>query len=451
MFEHSPGRRPMPSSSVAPKRRDAGASPATNREWTSAAPAVQRWELSRIRTTADVEAPIQCVKWKWNATSNQWQILGSPPPAAAGTPTPPADPGAHDGEEFEDTYEQAGDRTAEHFLRPSDRFMGERGARQQLSGVTPSAEDIRVPAVQSAGLRAGAGLHEGVPTNMRGEVAASGNPVLVGVQSGYRHSTASQLFLQPGNTEVGAHTGYAASPTGHGSTHTRGQAPFHDELRAAVRSQLTQSDPVLAINAIALAQLGRMPSGQQVLHSGYVTGMNPTDAAIGTVGPPTTSGPPDAARLRLARSAESVREDSKDVARSLKRRYSRGQSPSPPRTPINDQGQGGDHVPGPRSTYRVVRVPSFPGPPGSFEHAANMAGFAGAPGRRGYVRPPSVPAVAPSLTPSTPTGAASSATAAAAASVSSGATSSSSPLPSLLMPPPPPSAPFKKPKAKNGK
>ncbi len=170
------------------------------------------------------EAPIQRVRWRWSASSNSWSAIG----ASSSTSTPPTHAGNVDGEEYEDTYTQASDPTVTPFLSGARSFMGESGAKLQEKGKTPRAEDIRENAVKTPSLTGGSGLHELLPTNMGPEVASSGSPAAIGLQSGARTSTAHQMF-RIGGGDVGGHTGFAVKPSGgHGSTHTRGQAPAHD-------------------------------------------------------------------------------------------------------------------------------------------------------------------------------------------------------------------------------
>ncbi len=343
-------------------------------------------------------APIQRVKWRWDAASQSWNPVGG----ASASAVPPAHQGAADGDVWDDKYRQDEDPTVQPFLRPGESFMGERGARKQLAGSAPKAEDIRVPAV------GGAGLHEIDPTSRRGEVAASGNPVAVGVQSGMRSGTDHQLFRRKagkgeaaaaGAPEVGAHTGFARKPGGgHGSTHLKGQGPAHDEMRKAARAAQSHTDPADAVIAMARAHLDVTPAGDEVLGSEYLTGMVPLDPAIGPVGPPAAAGaPPDPARLALARREHRERERVKKRVRSLKRKTGRGSSPSPEREDIDNLGGGG----GPAASARPLSpVPEFDGVD-DFEIAANMGAWVTAPQRSGFPYPPA-PAVAAAVGPPPP-------------------------------------------------
>jgi hypothetical protein len=226
------------------------------------------------------------------------------------------------------------------FLR-GKKLLGETGARKQLKGVTPRAEEIRVPAVKSVGLRAGSGLHELVPTNEKGKVAASGNPVLVGLQSGARTSTANQLF------------------------------------RDTSRDLVMETDPHAAANALLLAQLGIEPTGPDILQSSYLQGMVPNEQDIGPIGPavtaPSPASAPDPNRLKLARRHHWRRERSKMRLRSLKRSSGRGRSPRPPREDIDTSGGGDGYLPISSSDYPVEPVPSFGDVSVPFEYTAIWA------------------------------------------------------------------------------
>lgn len=283
------------------------------------------------------------------------------------------------------TYSQETDPSVTPFLGTSGRrFMGERGAENQRRGSVPSDSHIREEAYTHASLRLGSGLHEVVPTDMRGEVARSGNDVLIGLQSGFRTSTAEQMFVRdrradepvhPLSThEVGAHTGFSRRLTGSGSTHTRGQAGAHDQLREVVRRDLmTETDPSVAVNTLALAHLEVTPHGQGILGSHYVQGMHPN---LQGYGPIAASGDPE--HIHIARHLHDGREGVKRRARGLKRRTGRGRSPSPTRTPLDAHGGGGGYGPNPAGDFEAV--PTFAGAD-DFERTANMSAWVSAPMR----------------------------------------------------------------------
>ena len=351
-------------------------------------------------------APIQRVRWRWNLSTQSWSVVGS----SSSTSTPPTHQGTADGEEFDDTYDTLSDPTVTPFLKKGEKYFGESGARAQLKGKKTSAERIRVPAKKTKGLRAGSGLHEVVPTNLKDEVAGSGSEILVGLQSGFRTSTSKQLFrrksdkrdkLPVGSEEVGTHTGFAPKKSGRGSTHTKGQGPAHDRLRKASRKVKKEKDADVAINELALAHLDTTPTGSEVLASPYITGLLPNDSSIGEIGPLSTSGPVDPERIKLAKRVHRERERVKVRARSIKRQRKRGRSPSPPRLPIDDLGQGGGYVGGDRSTYTVEPVPSFGSPSSTFDYTARQSSWLSAPQREGFDFGPFTPSL-PVPSPSTP-------------------------------------------------
>lgn len=365
------------------------------RGWT-AAPAPVRagagHELSRIAVSAPgpaVGAPIQRVKWTWDDTNKRW----NGPPGAS---NPPARPGYAHGEEFEDRFTLSSDATARPFLGSGESYFGEAAARLQAQGRTPSAAQVRVDSATAPDLRGGSGLHEVVPTSERGRVAGWRNPALIGAQSGFRASTAHQLFrrrpkpgeaVPPGGTEVGAHTGFARKPGGgSGSTHTSGQSAGHDLGRAAAAAVASTSDEAEVLNTIALEHYQATPTGPEVAESPYITGLLPTQSAIGAVEPVGPTPGPN--RLALAEVTHEEREWGKLRARSYKRETGRGRSPSPPRLPLGSGGGGGGYVQGDRTTWPLVNVPSFPGKPGSWEHAADAAGWLSQVHRHGHSRGP---------------------------------------------------------------
>lgn len=340
--------------------------------------------------------PIQRVRWRWSASANSWSAVGS----SSSTSVPPGHQGAVDGEEYDDTYSQSSDPTVKPFLTGGQSFMGESGAKLQAKGSSPAPSDIRVTAVKTPDLSGGSGAHELLPTNMGPDVAKSGSSIAIGLQSGARTSTAHQMF-RIGGGDVGGHTGFAVKPTGGpGSTHTRGQGPAHDEMRGEVRSSvLKEKDPDKATNALMLKHLEVTPTGQDIMNSPYIEGMQPNLFSIGTVGP---VGKKDPARIRLAQKMHREREVVKRRALAHKRSSKRGRSPSPERTPIDDQGGGGDYLYGP--PLPPPPIPTFEGTPGSWQHVSNTASWLTAPQREGFsFSPPTLPISAPTPTGTTTT------------------------------------------------
>lgn len=373
----------------APAGHTTATTPSPGTRWAGSAAAPARaagHELARISISAPVStvaAPIQREKWKWDAAGQTW--VGPKGTSA----TPPTHTGSADGEEYDDTYSQSTDPTVTPHLKKGAEHFGESGAEEQLKGKTPSATDIRELAVTGSGRRGGSGLHEVIPTNMRGEVAKSKNEALIGVQSGMRTSTDYQTFSPSatGTGEVGGHTGMFRNPTGSGSTHTSGQAAAHDTLRDAMESVKTETDADVVMNTMALAHLKSTPTGQEVLQSPHLTGATPNVSSIGTLGPVDTSGKsPDPERLALAQDVHQRREHVKarERGRARERDPSRKRlpSPSPERTRIDSSGKGGEYVKGDRTTWSTAPVPSFKGK--GWKKVANEAAWLTQPQRHPF-------------------------------------------------------------------
>ncbi|CAN5492809.1 hypothetical protein BH10PSE14_BH10PSE14_45260 [soil metagenome] len=254
-----------------------------------------------------------------------------------------------------------------------------------MSGKAPAATDVRVPAVKSPGLYRGSGLHEVVPTNFGAKVAKSGNEALIGAQSGFRTSTGRQLF-NIGGGEVGAHTAFAPKQQGRGYTHTKGQAQAHDELRDVaeeiIDDDIDDRDEVL--NKITLGHLGVTPHGQAILGSPYLTGLLPNDdTSLGEVGKVKKKGKPDPQRLRIAQERHREREEVKRRGRTHKRVTGSKLklSPSPPRTPIDQHGKGGDYIKKPKLKDEVEPFPFDPTAGEDYEYSAQVAAWLSQPQR----------------------------------------------------------------------
>jgi hypothetical protein len=342
-------------------------------------------DLARIHISAPAaSAPIQRLAWKWDGKTRTWSSTSGPT-----TETPPSHVGSADGELYEDTYSQATDPTAQPHLSSGEEYFGQHGAELQMQGKTPDPDDVRELAVGGSGRKGGAGLHEVIPTNMRGEVAATQNEALVGTQSGMRTSTDYQTFAPKatGTGEVGFHTGMSRNASGTGSTHTRGQAPAHETLREAMRTVKATTDADEVMNTMALAHLASTPTGQDVLGSAYITGATPNLTSIGTIGPVATSGAtPDPERLKLARFVHDRRELVKARERGRARERDPGRkrlpSPSPERTPIDDSGGGGEYIHGKNAMSATTPVPKFPGK--GWKKVANEAAWITQPQRHPF-------------------------------------------------------------------
>ena len=346
-------------------------------------------DLAGIHVSPPAGAPIQRVHWRWDATHGRWDVVG----ASSSSPTPPTHTGRTHGEEYDDTYSQDTDPTATPYHRSGASYFGESGALEQTQGRNPAAGRIREPAVGGPGRSGGAGLHEVIPTDLRGWVARTGNEALIGAQSGFRTATDYQLFAPAATQtgEVGGHTGAFRQPSNPGaSSHTGGQATAHNTLRDAARALEHETDPDVVVNRIALAHLQSTPHGQEVLQSAYLTGARPNLTAFGgPVGPVAGAGQaPDASRLALARDVHARRElvKARERGRARERdplRSGRLLSPSPERAPLDAAGRGGAYIAATTATSATTPVPRFEGPAG-WENVADQGGWLTQPQRHGF-------------------------------------------------------------------
>ena len=330
--------------------------------------------------------PVQCVLWKWVIPTNgqglpHWEQVGN------NTNTPaPTHQGWFNGQLYDDGgYRQEDDPTVMPFLGKGHSYMGEKALDKQLSGKTPNSSDIRVPAIKSPGLFSGSGLHEVVPTNLGSKVAKSGNESLMGAQSGFRTSTGKQMFNIEGG-EVGVHTGFAPKQKGRGSTQTKGQSKAHDEMRDMtddiMEDEVDDRDEV--INSLLLRHLEVTPHGQSILKSTYLTGSFPNSHNnLGLFGPINPNGPIDPQRLRVAQDRHNEREEVKRRGRTHKRSTGnpRARSPSPPRTPIDNQGKGGGYKQNPTLQDEVLPFPFIPDEGEDYDYVANVTSWMSQPQR----------------------------------------------------------------------
>lgn len=353
-------------------------------------PLVRAAAIRSTSSKAVANAPIQRTVWVWSAKNSDWEPKD---PKKVYSLKPFFKTGSVDGEEYDDgindPYEQSKDSTITPYLTGGDKFMGEKGSRDQLKGSKPKSEKIRVPAKTIGNRRFGSGMHEIVPTNLAPEIVNKKS--LIAFQSGGRTSTDLTLFRRTtdkkekrksGTLEIGTHTGFAPKETGKGSTHTKGQAPAHDKLRKTARKSKSESDDFIVVNEMLNSHLDTQPTGPEIMESEYIEGMIPNISDIGKIGPvsddPTQK---DKERIKLAKEIHDRREKLKRRSRSLKREKKRGRSPSPPREPIDDSGSGGDYIKSPSISDEVEPIPTFKGKDGSFEFIANMSAWATQPQR----------------------------------------------------------------------
>ncbi|MGB3467230.1 MAG: hypothetical protein WBA74_18250, partial [Cyclobacteriaceae bacterium] len=234
----------------------------------------------------------------------------------------------------------------------------------------------------------GAGLHELVPTNYSDKVAKSGDVNLRALQSGARTSTALTAFNRPAqpndarptdSREVGLHTGFASSPS-----KRKGQAGAHDRLREVFDAIRKASSVDEAVNILLIRHLDTLALGEDIIHSVYLTGMNPHLAGIGEMEPVSPTPGPN--RLKLAKLMHEIREGLKLRTRSLKRTSQEDglRSPSPPRESPTSSDPTTGYSSTDRMQFPLTSVPSFGGSYGTFEHTANTAGWATQPHRLGF-------------------------------------------------------------------
>lgn len=329
-------------------------------------------------------APVQRVVWKWVTPPKgkaHWEQVGN------NTNSPePTHKGLFAGQLYDDSgYDQSSDDTVTPFLGKGQSYMGEKALDKQLSGKTPTSSDIRVNAVKSKDLRGGSGLHEVVPTNLGSKVMKSGNESLMGAQSGFRTSTGKQMFNIEGD-EVGLHTGFAPKKSGRGSTHTKGQSKAHDQMRETVDeiidNDIDDRDEVL--NKLLLQHVNVTPHGQSILESDYLTGSYPNDhGGLGEFGPRSKKGPIDPQRLQISRKRHAEREEVKRRGRTHKRstKRKRLRSPSPPRSLIDQHGNGGDYIQNPKMEDEVEAFPFNPEVGEDYDYTAQISSWFSQPQR----------------------------------------------------------------------
>ncbi len=298
---------------------------------------------------------------KWQYKSGAWHPYGwvakagdTFNPGAAAAATAAAAPAAAPTEdEIRDDgqYTQASDPSVVPFLHGDDERMGGKGYDEQVAGITPPSGHVRVTAVQTGDMRAGAGAHEFYPTNPPGPMV--GNPELAAFQSGARSATDHTLLIN--NNVVAAHTGMFPHPvTAGSSTHTAGQKPVHDAMRNYVPPGASPVERNLQRTGHALASFA---NGPQIMGSDFITGALPNHTSSVPLQAPAAA---DAERIRLAQDQHERREHAKARLNDLYAGHGfAGAAPaSPEREPMEDDGTGG----GPAAVPKRARspVPDFP-------------------------------------------------------------------------------------------
>lgn len=267
-------------------------------------------------------------------------------------------------------YSQNEDPTLRPFMRQGEHFIAERAMVLQERGIVPESQVIRVNAVRQPFQRFGAGLDEGVPTNLGRCVALLRDPASIGAQSGLRALTDRILLVSPDGT-VSGHTGFFRSAAG-SSTNTRGQAAAHDVRRAAFRNLNGSFENRLS--SLSAAFIKSTPNGIQIIESQNITGGIPNITLIGPI--EAGLGPN---RYMLASGFHEAREAMKRRLSRLEGELGVPRSSSPERSAITRDGKGGTYIKdGERgrspSPYRQI-----PGQRGTKGFAANATAYVSQP------------------------------------------------------------------------
>jgi hypothetical protein len=238
-------------------------------------------------------------------------------------------------------YTQKIDPPLKPFLGSKQNFIGQSAMEKQIQGKEPTAGDVRVTASKGPFQRAGAGLHEGLPTDQRGKIASEKSEVAAGIQSGMRSATDLTLLVDPSTGHATGHTGMFPKATGRGSTNTTGQAPAHDKLRFLS----TGGSPAAQVSEHMGAFLGGIAHGQQVMDSPLITGGIPNVVGASPIGPEAkNNATPDPTRVLVAQRLHEPRENTKKRTSTFEQKNNLPRSSSPEREPLDKKGEGGYYV-----------------------------------------------------------------------------------------------------------
>lgn len=235
-------------------------------------------------------------------------------------------------------YRQDRDRTIRPFLARGERYLGQKGAEKQQRGLRPTALEIRVKArkLKKSQLY-GAGLDEGLPTDQRNIIADLKNKTLAGIQSGLRGST-DKTILVTSQGQVAGHTGAFRSLTNaNSSTHTQGQADAHDTRRSIIINANVTDDMLISNTTQAYVQ--SLAHGTQILNASHLAGAIPNDTTYGII--EQGLGPH---RIKLAQDSHENRETLKRRLSRFERETKLPRSSSQERTPIDNNGNGGQYL-----------------------------------------------------------------------------------------------------------
>lgn len=281
-------------------------------------------------------------------------------------------------------YSLATDPTATPFFGDSDALtFGWNGAQLELAGQTPRASDIREEAIRFPETRTGAGLHEVLPTNMSGSIAAmedeDDRQVAAGIQAGFRLATDLTYFADT-HGNVAGHSAAMPNPNGHGSTNTHGQAAAHDVMREHIRTA-SFADPTQAVVETAGAFLPTLANGTQIMEADSLTGGTPNLQGAEAFGPPN-----DLSRVPIAQIVNEGREDLKLRVNQISDSAGLNRCTSPERPKLDDSGQPMPSVwdsdagrpvdPQTMEPFRSMPpLPTFPSSGDPFQYAADLSGF----------------------------------------------------------------------------
>lgn len=256
----------------------------------------------------------------------------------------------------EPQYEISKDITAIPYLKSNEMMFGETELRSSIMGTKAHFEEkkIRVNAKKVTDrMKAGAGLHEIIPTNMLQYIHQIDDhfirAIFFGFMGGLRTSTDKTFFVlyEKGEPFVIGHTGAFPNPYKAGSQGTEMQDILHDYMRDFISEELIDfSNPQISIVAIMNMFFELLAKEDDIRKAKNITGLYPnilyTDPSTSHPPIPMPLEPPGTTanrRKALGRCVAISREYSKFRGREIARRL-RTQSPSPERLPSDEEMSG---------------------------------------------------------------------------------------------------------------
>jgi hypothetical protein len=235
-------------------------------------------------------------------------------------------------------YNQTADPTLAPYLPKGSSIIASNAVKNQRKKQNPGK--IRVDARKMKNTTMGQGLHEVLPTSEGPKVSKIAKDPMrdmaAQIQSGMRTTPALTPLVNPHGGTSG-HTGTYVHPAKpRASQNTSGQAGAHDVLRKALQDGLKTDDPEQLFYTMAEANLRTVPSGEDMLADGNLTGCTPnlTDAVDS---------------VELARIVHERREKAKDRTRTVydsmpPKSKKNLREPSPERESIDKHGKGGGYA-----------------------------------------------------------------------------------------------------------